>query len=229
MAGNNSAPKVFLLLFTIILFLSGCTFEEPKAGFIGDVNAMKFGKVDFKTQDGFTIKGNMLRGGKEAVLMLHQFALEKSTYDGLARKLADKNFTALAIDLCGHGESLEQNGVRRSFADFSDGDFRDMQKDVAAAKKFLEREGFTLKAIVGSSIGANTALNYAAADPSVEKIVLLSPGLDYKGIEIGKSAKNVRSQALIVADPADSYSYASSKSLLSSIQGSKFVEMRDAG
>jgi len=30
---------------------------------------------------------------------------------------------------------------------------------------------------VGASIGANVALNYAASDPSIKAVVLLSPGL----------------------------------------------------
>jgi len=47
-----------------------------------------------------------------------------------------------------------------------------------------ERTGLEDEAlsIVGASIGANLALEYAAAHPSLGRVVALSPGLDYRGI-----------------------------------------------
>jgi dienelactone hydrolase len=36
--------------------------------------------------------------------------------------------------------------------------------------------------LVGASIGANLALNFAAGEPAVKTLVLLSPGLNYRGV-----------------------------------------------
>ena len=183
-------------------------------------------KVNFKTEDGFRIYGNLTRGGKKAILLMHQFQLDKSSYDDFARKLADANFTVLAIDLRGHGESLEQNGVKRRFADFKESDFRSMELDAGAAKQFLAKEGYTLYGVVGSSIGANTALNYSAQDSAVEKVVLLSPGINFKGIEIEGRALGVRAKTLCIATPADSYSYSTCKALKNEVRDFEFLEIR---
>ena len=104
-----------------------------------------------------------------------------------------------------------------------------MEKDVAAAKAFLEENGFELKVIIGSSIGANTALNFAAAHSTVEKIVLLSPGLNYKGISTQENAPNVKAKALIVASMEDSYGFSSSQTLAQQIPNSEFRQLANAG
>ncbi len=186
-------------------------------------------KVFFTTQDGFRIAGNFWKGGQSAVLLMHQFQAGKETYGGFAKKLNDANFTVLAIDLRGHGESLDQNGLRRGFATFSESDFRNMELDAKAAKNFLAKQGFSLKVVVGSSIGANTALNYAASDSSIQNAVLLSTGLNYKGIETESRAPEVKAKTLIVASEEDDYSYGSSKALQEMIPNSEFLGLRGAG
>ncbi len=186
-------------------------------------------KANFRTVDGFTISGNLSRGGKRAVVLMHQYALDKSSYNSLAKKLNDANFTVLAIDLRGHGESLDKNGVKVGYASFPDREFRDMAKDVSAAKKFLQQQGFPLYALVGSSIGANTAVTYAAQDSSVEKIVLLSPGMNFKGIDTEAPSRNVKAKTLIVASDDDAYSFGSGKALQKNIAGSEFMGLQRAG
>lgn len=237
----KKAFTLFAMLF--ILLLAGCAQVAQKQGTGKNVaeqvvdgngggevdRAGNFEKVTFKTEDGFTIVGNLSRGGKRAVVLMHQFALDKSSYDNLAKKLSDANFTVLAIDLRGHGQSLDKNGVKVGYASFPDQEFRDMEKDVLAAKKFLTQQGFSLYALVGSSIGANTAVNYAAQDQSVEKIVLLSPGMSFKGIDTEIPSRKVKAKTLIVASDDDSYSFGSGKALQKNIPGSEFMGLQRAG
>ncbi|HLC92330.1 MAG TPA: alpha/beta fold hydrolase [archaeon] len=185
--------------------------------------------ITFTSEDGFIIHGNLLRAGKKAVLLMHQFQLDKSSYSSFAQKLSDAGFTALAIDLRGHGESVLQNGKRRDFRTFSDKDFQDMLLDAKAAKELLQKEGFELYAAVGSSIGANTALMQASQDREIQKIVLLSPGMDYFGIEITGAAKAVRAKTLIVASEEDSYSYTTSEALEGMIPNSELRALHNAG
>ncbi len=186
-------------------------------------------KVEFKTSDGFRIVGNLLSGGKKAILLMHQYRLDKSSFNTFAKKLNDKNLTVLAIDLRGHGESVDQNGKKRGYATFKESDFVNMALDALGAKQFIEKEGFELYGVVGSSIGANTALNLAATEKSVEKVVLLSAGLDYFGIEIEKSATKVAAKVLIVASTEDEYSFASSKVLKDIIPKCEMIVLSGAG
>ena len=245
--------KVFTA-FAILLLLSGCSQKaidgaradgislpdnesrEPEridavsengGGSMAGAKAVE--KVAFRTEDGFMIKGNFTKGGRRAVVLLPQFTSNRDTYAGLAAKLADANFTVLALDLRGHGQSLDRNGLKAGYGEFSEQDFRNMTIDVKAAKVFLGREGFSLFAIVGSSIGANTALNYASADMSVERIVLLSPGMNFKGIETEKPSRSVKAKTLIVASDDDAYSFGSGKALAQNIPGAEFMALSGAG
>ncbi len=245
--------KVFTA-FALLILLCGCSQKaigeamgrdvlpgENGGGDLGKIDAVSenggdsmagakaFEKVAFRTEDGFMIRANLTRGEKRAIVLLPQFTANRATYNGLASKLADANFTVLAPDLRGHGQSLDRNGLKVGYGEFTEQDFRNMVLDVKAAKTFLEREGFSLYAIVGSSIGANTALNYASADHSVGKIVLLSPGINFKGIETDRASGKVKAKTLIVASDDDGYSFGSGKALAQNIPNSEFMALTGAG
>ncbi|HUU57599.1 MAG TPA: hypothetical protein VMW93_09670, partial [bacterium] len=60
--------------------------------------------------------------------------------------------------------------------------------------------------IVGASIGANFALNYAASDADVRAVVLLSPGLNYHGVTTVEAMSDYGGRpAYLVASEEDSY------------------------
>jgi len=212
----------------LILFVSGCTTQQNNENG-GDENMDEFEKVDFKTDDEWEISGKLLRKEGKAILLIHQLNLNKDSYDSFAKKLNEKGFTVLAIDSRGHGESLEHNGLKRNWMDFSEQDFKAMVLDAKAGKKFLEQEGFQLKGVVGASIGANIALIFATLEPSVEKAVLLSPGLDYRGVEIEEAAKVVRQRVMVVASKEDAYSFGSSEALHEMIANSDFTKLNNVG
>lgn len=124
----------------------------------------------------------------------------RNDWNGFASTLSNKtnDYAVLSIDLRGHGESTtSQNGnTILSFQSFTPDDFNKMIMDVKAAKQFLVTQkniNPNNVAIVGASIGANVALNYAAAsDPSIKVVVLLSPGLDYKGVTTSDAIKQYK-------------------------------------
>ncbi len=237
----KKAFTLFAMFF--ILLLAGCAQVAQKQGTDKNVSGKivddsgggdlarleNFEKVTFRTEDGFVIAANFTRAGKNAVVLLPQRGMDRGSYSNFAKKLVDANFTTLALDLRGHGESLDQNGLKREYGNFTEQDYRDMVKDVAAGKKYLQQQGFEIYAIVGASIGANTAVNYAGQNPSVKKIVLLSPGLNYLGIDAEKPARDVKAKALIVASEEDSYSFGSAKALARLIPGAEFMGLQRAG
>jgi len=212
-------------LVLIFLFLSGCISVEKKEGDI----TMVFEQIDFKTSDGFVIKGNLFRGGEEAVLLLHMLNSNKESYTNFAEKLNKAGFTVLAIDFRGHGESLQQKTFRKNWNDFKPSEFNEMILDAEGANDFLTAEGFKLKKVVGASIGANVALNYSADNSAIEKVVLLSPGLDYRGVTTEDAAMKTNAMVLIVASEEDSYSFGSSGKLETEIANSEFKKLRNTG
>lgn len=87
--------------------------------------------------------------------------------------LAQNGYTARAVYLRGHG----QTGGSRQW----DKAAEDLQRAWAYLAEQAEVDE-TRTAVVGASIGANMALVTAAAEPAIDAVVLLSPGLDYQGV-----------------------------------------------
>src|SRR5574342_1023618 len=117
------------------------------------------------TQDGQTIAYQLYAGkqGSTPVILLHMLRRTRADWDGFARWLQQNGYTVIAADSRGHGQSSG------NWEKFTDEDFRNMVYDVAALKSVLESRGADVKklTIIGASIGANTAFNYAANDPDV--------------------------------------------------------------
>src|SRR3990170_2254412 len=113
-------------------------------------------KVNLTTTDGVNVVGSYVQAQNSkntVVLLLHQLRKDKSIWNVLVEKLSTAGFSSLAIDFRGHGESGGGHWE----------DFNMMIKDIEAAGKYLRDKNPTANlAIVGSSIGANLALNYAA-------------------------------------------------------------------
>jgi pimeloyl-ACP methyl ester carboxylesterase len=140
--------------------------------------------VQLTTADGLTIAGTYTPGSLPfGVVLVHMMPADRRSYRELSEALAGAGFHALAIDLRGHGDS--SGGDYRSFKD------EQHQKsifDVLAAVEYLKKQNPEMQVgFVGASIGASLALQYAAANPAAF-LVLLSPGLNYRGIEAGRMA-----------------------------------------
>jgi len=101
------------------------------------------------------------------VLMLHGIRSDKRSLVPGARRHASHGLRAVAVDLRGHGESSGRYltyGVEES-------------RDLWALVDELERRALLVRplSVVGSSYGAATALQYAALDPRVDKVVAMAP------------------------------------------------------
>lgn len=140
--------------------------------------------VRLVTADGMTIAASYTAPraqSRGAVLLLHMMPATKKSYAEFSRMLAYRGFASLSIDFRGHGDSqYGPDGYER----FSDEDHQKKINDVEAGVAYLESKGFSANhvALVGASIGANFALQYAAAHPTIPAVVALSPGLNYRGV-----------------------------------------------
>jgi alpha-beta hydrolase superfamily lysophospholipase len=130
----------------------------------------------------------------------------KESYRDLAGRLADKGYAGIAIDFRGHGAS--QDGPE-GYLSFSDAQHQQSREDVDAALKFLEGklQDDAMQAplaIVGASIGANLGLQRAIDDPRIKAIILLSPGLDYRGVTTKNLITRLRpDQRILLASSQD--------------------------
>ncbi len=151
---------------------------------------MNCDKIELKTIDGELIAGlyYSVQNARGGVAFLHMMPATKESWDGLAARLQQLGYVGLAVDLRGHGES---SGGPRGYQHFGDAEHQKSILDVDAAVKFLFSKGIVEHQLVlmGASIGANLALKYLADHHEIKTAILLSAGLNYRGIETPLAAK----------------------------------------
>lgn len=155
-------------------------------------------KVTLKTSDEVNLAGDYYPSESErGVVLLHMMPSDRKSWITLAGKLQEAGFQSIAIDLRGHGESRGgPDGYRR----FSDAEHQASSRDVAAAAEFLKSKGVKDLFLAGASIGANLALQYLAENPQSKAAILLSPGLNYRGVEtLALSARISENQGVYLA------------------------------
>ncbi len=134
--------------------------------------------IDITTKDGIRITGTLYPAGAKApaVLCLHQWRSDRTSFAGLAKTLQSAGFTVLAIDMRGYGGSTRTSSGATVRPD------RKARPDVEAAIAFLRGHAMVDPSrigIVGASYGSSNAIQYASADKGIKAVVLLSPGLNY--------------------------------------------------
>jgi len=157
-----------------------------------------------------------------AILLLPGFGKTRDEWAAFASYLQHNGIAALTIDLRGQGDSTRQvtaEGVAAlNQRQFTTRDFQNMQLDVEAAASWLEEQPGIKKdriAIAGASIGANVALQYAAVNEDIAAILLLSPGINYKGLRTDDVVTSVGNRPLkIVVSRYDSFAFESCKRLI---------------
>lgn len=160
------------------------------------------------TIDGHTIAYKMYKNpGKPGVILLHMLGRTRTDWNSVAEWLQGIGYAVITLDLRGHGQSSG------NYQQFTPLDYNAMVNDVLAAKNVLgiNRADVSRLSIIGASIGANIALQYAKDDPDVKTAVLLSPGLDYRGVKTSTVTTDI--PLLIVASMDDQYSTESSQAI----------------
>ncbi len=153
------------------------------------------------------------------VILLHMLGGDRQDWDdvGLTNALVENGFVALGVDLRGHGETgstidwqLAPEDLQRVWDHFTSLDLVDAQRT----------------AVIGASIGGNLALITGTNQPAIQTVILLSPGLDYRGVTTEDSLLNYGSRPiLIVASEEDVYAADSSRTLAALAQGESQLEM----
>ena len=167
-------------------------------------------KINLKTSDNKKITGNFFKSEKSdapAVILLHMLPAAKESWNDFAEKLNNAGFQCLAIDLRGHGES---EGGPIGFYDFSDEEHQKSFYDVEVAVNFFTERRVPLKKIsfAGASIGANLSLRFQSENPEIKASILLSLGLNYRGIEIEQAVKKLEEdQAIFISAGGDNDEY----------------------
>lgn len=144
------------------------------------------------------------------VVLLHMMPATKESWRDFGLKLQQAGFQALAIDFRGHGKSTVKNGEILDYKNFNDKEHQQKIHDVEEAIRFLTNKNnpASILFFVGASIGANIALQYMSEHARIRGGVLLSPGLDYRGVRTEPLIKKIANdQSLFLAAGGDNDIY----------------------
>ena len=107
-----------------------------------------------------------------AVVLIHGFMADRKLMSVLARRLTENGYAVLAIDVNGHGENRNPfNG--------GEGESGGLRQDVKQAVDYLRSSPFvdgSRIVVMGHSMGAGAALDYATHDPNLKGAVMISGG-----------------------------------------------------
>ena len=174
--------------------------------------------VTLRTSDGRTVAGLMFEAGDRpapAVVLVPMLGRTKDDWQAVAQRFADENITALAIDL-------------PSTATADPAELAGWPPVVDAAVAYLAvRPGEVNPAaigVAGASLGANLAAVAAATNPAVRSLALVSPSLDYRGVQIEPSLAQYGARpALLMASLQDPYAARSVRTLAQDASGPRQV------
>lgn len=206
---------------TLLLLALGCSGR--RAADAGADAAARRGPAAVQlppTPDRWSLTGTLTLGADNhgaAVLLLHQLGSTRAEWSQLVERLQrPPAVTVLALDLRGHGESVQgPGGSDERWESFGEdpAKWEGLRHDALAGVQFLRMSGGARSVvIVGSSIGSSAALMAAAELDQVAGLVMVSPGAVYHGLDVLPSVAGFlsrsqqRAPVLLLAGDQDTYS-----------------------
>lgn len=139
------------------------------------------------------------------VLMLHDLGRSKEDFSPFIKKLKENGYGALAVDLRGHGQSVNL-GVQTEFQRTgSDNEFNKMVRDVTASVNFLNKKGITNDKIfiMGAGLGANVAAKALIFNTDIAGVLLLTPSLKTRDVLTMSGIKVFKNPVLVAVSSED--------------------------
>lgn len=167
-------------------------------------------KINLTTSDNVKIAADFYKAEQPEgwLILIHMMPSTKESWREFAEAVQKQGYESLAIDLRGHGDSLlMRTEIKLDYRRFSDEEHQKSILDLKAAVDYLvkNRKATPEKiAFIGASIGANLVLQFINKNPEFKKAVLLSPGLDYRGIKTLPLIREIKNdQSILFATSKD--------------------------
>ncbi len=170
------------------------------------------------------------------VILIHGLNGNNGDWLTLPETLVNKGYAVFAYDARGHFKSTRKtNGYKTSWRRFQNKDWKQLPRDVERIIRFFEKDeadevgqvDVSRVALIGSKIGANTAILTAGRDlnDTIKALIALSPSLDYKGLDTTKPIINYRNPIFLMASHSDIVSYEATELLYRWALGAKAIKL----
>lgn len=240
--------KDLIKLFSIglILFAAGFLLKSAGVAELSAASSAGENHQTFATADGLKLHAWISDAAKESggqdhrhglALLLPMMANTHTSFDPIVGKLNEVNYTTIAFDLRGHGESIISGPDTLLAGRMDKSEFAKMAADVEAffldfRNKHPHDYNYSDVVVIGASIGANTAGMLLDKD-WVMRAVLLSPGRDYYGLQpetVMTGGDNPANKPVYFAVSVDdTYSAESSQWLFDNYSGPKVLKKYPGG
>ena len=210
-------PDRFLSLILPLVILA-CSGPSPHSASLHE-------DLVLKSSDGVSLGATLYpveQPNPPGLVLVHMLGSDRRAWEPFAARAQRDGYMCIAVDLRGHGDSRNAGGRQVSYKSFTTQDWLDALKDIDAAHQALLGRGANPKntVLVGASIGANLVLHYALDHTEVPAVVLVSPGLDYKGVKADTQIAALGQRpCLLVTSEGDSYSASSCATLKKAASG----------
>lgn len=160
------------------------------------------GESFMKTADGVSIayERHQVAGSAKTAILVHGLGSDMREWYNFEKALRKDGWSTFAFDIRGHGSSTEWKEGSLDWHEFTPQAARTAVQDVRSA---METAGGKAVWLVGSSFGSNLSLSYAAGDPKVKGVVLLTPGINYLGVESEPALRKYSGRPLLIAASKD--------------------------
>ena len=139
--------------------------------------------------------------GAPSVVVVHDWGGSLERWTDIAERLRGFGFGVVLFNMRGHG------GATRAYYFFTNPQIAEMAGDIALVLRFVRERSDGPLHILGAGLGANLAIVAAVADGAVDKVVAISPGLNYRGVTIDERITELPPESmLLIASREDVYS-----------------------
>lgn len=167
-------------------------------------------KVEFKSEDGLLVTGNLYEIGKDKpiILLCHQARYNKFEYADIAPKLNALGYNCLAIDQRSGGtfaDKPNETFERATKKGITDITYLDAEQDIIAAVNYLSNMYNKKVTVWGSSYSSGLALYVSANNDNVNASVSFSPGdyFDKKEVSLVKTIASLNKPFFITSSKAE--------------------------
>jgi len=177
------------------------------------------GEMQYPAPDGTIVTAHTYGSGTRGAIIVHEEGRTHEDWRDLAKALASSGFHVIVPDLRGHGSTP---------GELNEETWPEMIHDVEGAIAFLAKEGAETISLVGAEMGGNLVLNAAAAEPRVDRVVIISPRLSSHGYRLSTGLTGYGARPLyLITSTDDTTGTRAAQALESRITGDKKIQTLD--